>query len=207
MSTGIAFTGFNPTGPVDTTYLVGYTGAVSGGETRILISDLRNQSVKSLQGLSGNINLIATGGLSLTLQGQNIVLSGAASGSVGGGGTTPSLTNYISFSVDGAGAVLTTGLKFYEIIPYSGTIVNWSISALPSGSVAIDIYKIQSGINPPTQSICNGVFPSLTGGYFQDVTGLNSWSTLVTGGDRVGWVIKSATTCTKALFKMGIQIS
>lgn len=212
MSTGIAFTGFNSTNPVDTTYVVGYSTPTAGGETRILLGDIRNQLVKSIQvagiSISGDVILVPTGGLTITTQGQQIIISGAQSGSNSGGTSSiASITNYIGFSVDGAGSILTTGLKYYEIVPFSGTIVNWSMSALPSGSVAVDIYKISSGNNPPIQSIVNNVFPSIVNGLFQDVTGLGSWSTIVTGGDRVGWVIKSAATVTKMNFKMGIKIS
>lgn len=118
----------------------------------------------------------------------------------------PKNIRYIGFSTDGGGSVLSTGLQVYDTIPFNGTIVNWSINVLPSGSIAFDIYKIGSGVTPPTTSIVGNMPPALNAGYFQDTTGLANWATSVTGGDRIGWVIKSATTVTKTTFKIGIQI-
>jgi hypothetical protein len=144
---------------------------------------------------------------------KQVAISGIAASPIFGAATgaailayqQPRNIRYIGVSVDGGGSVLSTGLQAYDTIPYGGTIVNWSIDASPSGSVAFNIYKIGSGVTPPTTSIVGGVPPALGNGFFQDTTGLANWSTAVTGGDRIGWVVLSASTVTKATLKVGIQ--
>ena len=108
----------------------------------------------------------------------------------------------IGFSSDGA---ISTGIKGYITVGYTGKIVGWSITADGSSPTAtIDVWKIASGSTLPTVS--NTIFgtkPALsTGNAIRGVcpAQCSGWTTTFTAGDIFGFKIDAVSVATKLTF-------
>lgn len=97
------------------------------------------------------------------------------------------------FQIDGGSSPITTGFKKYQVIPYSGTITEWTIIANDSGSVVIDIWKVPVASFPPTNSnsITESSPPTLSSQQIVRNTSITGWTTSVTAGDVIGFNIDS----------------
>lgn len=69
-------------------------------------------------------------------------------------------TQQIGITVDGAGSVVTTGIKGYKSFPVAGTITGWRLLADIAGDVDFDVTKDVYASYPPTTSI---ITPGLSG--------------------------------------------
>ena len=98
--------------------------------------------------------------------------------------------------IDGAGSVITTGIKGYAIIPYDCEILGWYIVADTVGSIEIDVWKAAS-IPNGTNSICGSDTPKLISVQENQNETLTEWSINVTSGDVVAFNVVSASTVTK----------
>jgi hypothetical protein len=102
-------------------------------------------------------------------------------------------------TIDGGGSAITTGVKGYVEIPYSGTITGWTILADQSGSCVIDVWKDTYANYPPTlaDTISGTEKPTLSSAIKnQDLT-LTTWTTSVTAGDIIAFNVDSASTVTR----------
>jgi hypothetical protein len=102
--------------------LVDLNAATSGA----LVSQISASTagVGQLNGLSGVVNLVGTGGLTITTDGQNIVLSGGASGAGGGGEVSTAQLNSVSGWVTGV-VMSSSNTGIYRIITgASGWLLN-----------------------------------------------------------------------------------
>lgn len=108
--------------------------------------------------------------------------------SSGGGGS-----NEDSFGIviDGAGTAITTGSKGTRYIPWNCTITGWSIQGTPSGSCVFDVKR--SGT-----SIAGSEKPTLSGATTNEDLSLSTWTTSLTAGDVIEFVVDSASTVTRA---------
>lgn len=143
------------------------------------------------------------------------IADGSASGGTGGlarlispSFTTPALgtplsgdaTNFtklphaVSFSVDGGGTALVTGVGVPVKIPYAGTLVGYTMMASPSGSVTFNIFRAANTAGLPTASIINntgggggtGTLPAIASGVEGSSTTLTNWgSTTLTALDNL----------------------
>jgi hypothetical protein len=104
----------------------------------------------------------------------------------------------IGLALDGGGAVLTTGLKGYLSIPYSGVIDSWRIIADQSGSVVVDVWNASYANYPPVDgdSITAAAPPTLTSAIKDESSTLTGWSTTVSDGDIMGFSVDSASLVT-----------
>lgn len=105
----------------------------------------------------------------------------------------------ITFVLDGAGAVLTTGIKLSIEIPFACTINSVTILADQVGSLVLDIWKAPLANYPPTvaNSICGTAKPTLASAQsVQDAT-LAGWTTTVAAGDTLRFNVNSAATITR----------
>lgn len=102
-------------------------------------------------------------------------------------------------SIDGAGAVISTGVKGYIEIPYACTITGWTILADQSGSVVVDVWKDTYANYPPTvaDTIAGSELPTITTATKGQDLSLSTWTTSVTAGDILGFNVNSATTVTR----------
>jgi hypothetical protein len=134
-----------------------------------------------------------------------------ANGSSGTSGTTPTGMTAGSFgiTIDGGGSTITTGVKGYIQIPYSGTITGWSIVADQTGSCVIDVWKDTYDNFPPlvADSIAGSEKPTLSSAVKNQDLSLSTWTTSVTAGDIIAFNVDSATTVTRVNLYINITKS
>lgn len=94
-------------------------------------------------------------------------------------------------TVDGSGAVLTTGSKGFRYIEQNCTIIGWSVVADTTGSIVFDVKK--SGV-----SIAGTEKPTLSSQQSNSDTSLSTWTTSLSLGDIIELSIDSASTITRA---------
>lgn len=112
----------------------------------------------------------------------------------------------IGITVDGSGSVLTTGSKGFRTIPDAATIVGWQIISDQSGSIVFDIKKCAHANFPTTASICASAKPTVSSAQIAHDETLTGWTTAITAGDILEFVIDSASTVTRATLTLHIQI-
>lgn len=110
----------------------------------------------------------------------------------------------IGITIDGGGSAITTGSKGYISVPYSCTINNNTIIADQTGSIVIDVKKSTYAGFPTTTSICAAAKPTLTSAQKSTDSTLAGWTTTVTAGDVIEFVVDSASTITKATLTLGV---
>jgi hypothetical protein len=111
--------------------------------------------------------------------------------------------------IDGAGSVITTGVKGYLKIPYNCTITSSEIVAKQTGSIVIDIWRDTFANFPPTDadSITASATPTLSSAQkSQDLT-LTNWAASLTGGHYLAFNVDSATTVTQATLTLNVTRS
>lgn len=95
----------------------------------------------------------------------------------------------VGVTVDGGGAVVTTGQKGTIRIPVSGTITRWTLLADQPGDVEFDVTLDAFASYPPTTSIVASAPPLLSGVDSDTDSTLTGWTTSVTAGDVFGFEI------------------
>ena len=129
--------------------------------------------------------------LTARINGANVAL-GAGGASTGSFGIT----------VDGGGAVLTSGSKGFVVIPFACTITGWSIVADQSGSVAFGVEKAADGVIPTT-SIVASAAPALSSAQILRSTTLTGWTTSVAANDVIEFLVSgSPATITRATLQI-----
>lgn len=102
-------------------------------------------------------------------------------------------------TIDGGGSAITTGVKGFVTVPYTGTITQWTLLADQSGSCVIDVWKDTYANYPPTvaDTIAGSEKPTLSAATKNQDTNLTTWTTAVTAGDVIGFNVDSAATVTR----------
>ena len=109
-------------------------------------------------------------------------------------------------TVDGGPSPITFGFKGFVAVPYSGSIIGWTLEADQVGSCVIDVWKADRRPNA-LNSICGTLKPTLSSQVYAsgDVTG---WSELaLEAGDIVGFFVDSASTITLATLVVEVRES
>jgi hypothetical protein len=143
--------------------------------------------------------------LDFTGTGVTASVSGSvATVAVAGGGSVTGRS--VGITVDGAGAVLTTGTKGYIWCPFGGTIAAWYVVADQTGSCVLDVWKV-AGPTVPTNAdtITGSEKPTLTAQQANSDTALATWTTAVAAGDIFGFEIESASTVTRVTLTVAIN--
>jgi hypothetical protein len=114
----------------------------------------------------------------------------------------------ISYVIDGAGSVVTTGIKGQLSIPANCTITGWVITADQSGSAVVDIlHSTYSGF-PTTSSIAGTDKPTLSSAQKNQDSALSGWgSTALTAGDILQFDVDSCSTCTRLIVTLNVSIT
>lgn len=123
--------------------------------------------------------------------------------------TSAQKTRQIGITIDGAGAVLTTGLKGFKSFPVAGTITAVRLLADQSGSIVIDVWKDTYANYPPTvaDTITASAKPTIsTADKSEDVT-LTGWTTSISAGDIFGFNIDSVTSITRVTLELTIVVT
>lgn len=102
-------------------------------------------------------------------------------------------------SIDGGGSAITTGSKQRITLFIDGTVTHWAVSADQSGSIVFDVKK--NG----TSMIGGGNKPTLSTA--QDATAaVASWTdATIASGDKLEFIVDSATTVTKATLTLRVK--
>ena len=122
-----------------------------------------------------------------------------SSGSAGTSGTSPNPLGSFGITIDGGGSSITTGVKGYVEVPYSGTITGWTLVSDVVGSIVIDVWRDTYGNFPPSvaDSISGSEKPTLSSSQKNQDLSLSTWTTSVTAGDIIGFKVDSASTLTR----------
>jgi hypothetical protein len=133
-----------------------------------------------------------------------------SSGSSGTSGVSPTALGSFGITIDGAGSVITTGVKGYITIPYSGTITGWNILGNTTGSIVIDVWRTDYATALPTvaNSIAGTSKPTMVSVDKNQDNTISGWSnTAVSAGDVVGFNVDSASTLTRVNLSIKITKS
>jgi hypothetical protein len=114
----------------------------------------------------------------------------------------------ITYVIDGAGSVVTTGIKGQLSIPNNCTITGWVITADQSGSAVVDIlHSTYSGF-PTTSSIAGTDKPTLSSAQKNQDSALSGWgSTALSAGDILQFDVDSCSTCTRLIVTLNVSIT
>lgn len=126
-----------------------------------------------------------------------------------GSSSANALIRNFGITIDGAGAAITTGVKGYITVPYTGTITRWTLLADQTGSIVIDVWKDTYANYPPTlaDTIAGTEKPTLSSANKNQDTNLTTWTTAVTAGDIIGFNVDSATTVTRVTLNIQMSVT
>jgi hypothetical protein len=113
----------------------------------------------------------------------------------------------LGVGLNGNGAVITTGVKSYLTVPYSGIITGWELLSTATGSIVIDVWKDTYANYPPTlsDSICGIDKPTLSNQIKNNNNNLTAWSTTITEGDIIAFNVDSASVVTQVTLTLKIN--
>ncbi len=156
-------------------------------------------SLDTLLGLTpSDTGIVIHGGPDFLSIQPSIALSGEVSGS-GLSSIPTTQTHFVTFSVDGSGDVLTTGVQHPYKTKYGGTLVGWTAMCKPIGSVTIDIFRAVDGAGLPTASIVGGggTKPAISSNVEASGTSFSGWtSTTINPLDNLGISLSGVSTAT-----------
>jgi hypothetical protein len=114
----------------------------------------------------------------------------------------------LTYVIDGAGSVVTTGVKGQLSVPANCTITGWTITADQSGSAVVDVlHSTYSGF-PTTSSIAGTDKPTLSSAQKNTDSTLSGWgSTSLSVGDIVQFDVDSCSTCTRLIVTLNVSIT
>ena len=119
----------------------------------------------------------------------------------------PARIGSIGMLIDGAGAVITTGVKGYLEVPFGCTIQAVTLLADVSGSIVIDIWKDTYANYQPVvgDSITAAAKPTISAALKSQDTTLTGWTTTITAGDILAFNVDSASTVTRVTLVLKVQ--
>jgi hypothetical protein len=122
---------------------------------------------------------------------------------------TSTLLERLTFTFDGQGFTLTTGVKGpTRPIPFACTILSWKIIGDVSGSIVFDIWKTAfstSAIPTVANTITASAKPTLTTAFGATSSTLTGWTTSISAGDELLINVDSVTTLKQATLQLVVQ--
>ncbi len=158
-----------------------YTG---GTETNPTV----NVSALTINTIVASGSSVFTGGLSAT------TISGGTF--YGDGSNITGITGSFGITIDGAGSVITSGIKGFFVSSDNRIITGWKILSDVSGSCSVDIWK-NTTIPTSANTITGSQIPTLNNQQINYTNNLNTWSTSVYENDILYFNVISASTLTK----------
>jgi len=114
----------------------------------------------------------------------------------GDGGNLSGLVGSFGITVDGAGSVITEGVKGYLVIPYNATIMSWDIIGNTTGDCVVDIWK--STVIPISgDTIAGSELPTLNNQQINSNNTINTWNRNLTTSDKIAFNVISASTVSR----------
>ena len=178
-------------------------GLLPGTATDLLGLDSNNRVVPVAT--SGLTDYYVTGGTfstsggTLTLErndGNDVVVTGFTAN-----------RGCLGITIDGAGSVITTGLKGYLYVPYDCIVDCWGVIADQSGSIVVDVWRGSTPLTIPTSasdSIAGSEKPTLSSQQSAVDTNLTSWTKNLVFGDVIAFNVDSASTLTRATIQIKV---
>jgi hypothetical protein len=195
-----------------TYYRTGGESGISGLQGPSGISGLQGLSgisgIEGLSGISGIQGINGDSGISGISGLQGISGVSGLQGISGMSGISPTNISTISFTVDTGGAApISSGLKSFVYLPYSGEILSWTILTNTSGSTELDLYKSTYANYPPdiSDTIITTDYPYLSNMIKNQSSNLTGWTTTFDADDIIGLYVKSASTITRIQLILEIQ--
>ena len=187
--------------------------AVSNGATEVF--NVRSHSTSGLPSTSNSTGTVTIiGGMGVrgnvytdNTSTSNITVTGNTStGNLIVSGLSPGKVRTISFVIDGAGSVITTGQKGNVMVDFAGTIDAWTILGDASGTCTVDVSKA-SYTNFPTFTASGGTSPALSSQQKNQNVGIN-WTgfTTVSANDIIRFVV-SGTPATVTSVTVALKIT
>jgi hypothetical protein len=114
-------------------------------------------------------------------------------------GTAKFVSNFrtLNYVIDGAGSVITTGSKGYVVVDFDCVVSSWTVVADVSGSIVVDVKKSTYAGFPTTATIAGSELPTLSSAQKNQDLSLSTWTTSITAGDVLEFVVDSASTVTR----------
>jgi hypothetical protein len=142
--------------------------------------------------------------------GSHISLTDAGAGST----LTIAATLYgaITITLDGNGAVITTGAQGYFRVPRACTITKWTLlsadGAATAGSIVLDLWKDTYANYPPTvaDTITAAAKPTLSAAAKNENSTLTGWTTAIAAGDTIGVNVDSVATLTRVVLQLEVTL-
>jgi hypothetical protein len=111
--------------------------------------------------------------------------------------------------IDGAGSVISTGIKSDLLVPYNLRILSWQILADQTGNIQLDIWKDTYSNFPPTvlDSIVASAPPFITSGSKNQSGTLTGWSVNISKDDILRFYVTSASAIKKITLTIKAQLT
>jgi hypothetical protein len=143
-------------------------------------------------------------------QGANIILTPDNFGNVTIAATVPPpvLTRISAFfyTIDGGGAVVSTGAKGQLSVPVNCTITGWVLTGDQAGSAVVDVLRSTYGAFPTTSSIASTDKPTLAAVQKNENLAVSAWTTALNAGDQLQFSVTSASTVTRLNLTLVITV-
>ena len=131
--------------------------------------------------------------------------SAAQAGYLAAAGFIKLATGSFGIGIDGGVTAISTGSKGFIVVPYACTIKAWTILSNAAGSIVVDVKKSNYSDFPTTASIAASAKPTLATAQKNTDTTLTGWTTSVSAGDIIEFVVDSATTVTRVNLIITVQ--
>ena len=138
-------------------------------------------------------------------------LSGDASDTLRGDGTWDGvgsgLTRDIAFVIDGAGSVISTGVKGDLVIDFACTVLSWTLLADQSGSIVVNVWKDTYANFAPTvaDKITASAPPTISSATKGQSSTLTGWTTSIAAGDVLRFNVDSVATITRVTLILKVE--
>jgi hypothetical protein len=113
----------------------------------------------------------------------------------------------LNYTIDGGGAVPSTGTFGCVVVPYDCTITSATLMADQSGSAVIDVWKAAFASYPPTiaNTITASDLPTLSSAISSQDTTLTGWTTSLNAGDIIFFNLNSVSTLNRVIIALGVK--
>jgi hypothetical protein len=112
----------------------------------------------------------------------------------------------ITFAINGGGSTITTGdVHEYITVDFNCTINRVDISGNPSGSMTVDIWKVNAAIPTGTNKISASAPATLSSSQLAQSGSLSGWSTSVAANDVFDANVATASSVTSATVQLWCQ--
>lgn len=115
----------------------------------------------------------------------------------------------IGITIDGGGAVISTGIKGDIYCPFDGTITGVVMLADQTGSIVVNVWKDVYANYPPdvADKITASAPPTITTGVKSLDTTLTGWTTSIAAGDTIRFNVDSVTTIQRVTLQLLVSVN